>query len=207
MRLDAPNALEVRYTRKMMSCLLFQPRPRRIVLIGLGGGSLVKFCHTRLPATQLVVLENNPDVIALRHAFRVPPDGPNLQVIEADGAAYLAQAEKGIDVLLVDAFDKSGFAPSLANQEFFEHAKTRLAGSGVLVVNLAGKRRTLCRTDRDGHAGLRRSGHRGARARGRQPRAAGLPGRRASSPTGAGCATSRRNSGPGTTWTFPPSWN
>jgi len=139
MRLDAPDRLDVRYTQKMMSFLLFLPRPQHIVLIGLGGGSLVKFCRTRLPAAQLVVVENSADVIALRGAFRVPPDGPNLRVLEADGAAYLAEAGKGIDVLLVDAFDKSGFAASLAGQDFFEQARTKLAGNGVLVVNLAGE--------------------------------------------------------------------
>lgn len=146
MRLEAPNALDVRYTQKMMSFLLFLPRPRRIVLIGLGGGSLVKFCHYRLPATHMVVLDNNPDVIALRDAFLVPPNGPKLQVLEADGAAWLGQAEKGIDVLLVDAFDKRGYAPGLADRKFLEQAKRQLTGSGVLVVNLAGDEAT--------HAGL-----------------------------------------------------
>lgn len=140
MRLAAPNELDLRYTQKMMSFLLFRSRPRRLVLIGLGGGSLVKFCHARLPATQVTVLENNPDVIALREAFLVPPDSPNLKVLEADGAEYLEQTEKGIDVLLVDAFDSGGFAPSIANREFFEQARSRLTGSGVLVVNLAGDR-------------------------------------------------------------------
>ncbi len=138
MSLAAPNALELRYTQKMMSFLLFQPRPRRLLLIGLGGGSLVKFCHYRLPATHVTAVENNADVIALRDAFLLPPDGANLAVREGDGAAHLAVAEKGIDVLLVDAFDRTGVAPSLANREFFESAHARLAGSGVLVVNLAG---------------------------------------------------------------------
>lgn len=95
MRLAEPNDLDLRYTQKMMSFLLFRPRPRRLLLIGLGGGSLVKFCHYRLPATHMTVLENNPDVIALQEAFLVPPDGPNLKVLEADGAAYLEQTEKG----------------------------------------------------------------------------------------------------------------
>jgi spermidine synthase len=146
MRLAAPNDLELRYTQKMMSFLLFRSRPRHILLIGLGGGSLVKFCHTRLPATQLTVLENNPDVIALRDAFLVPLDNPNLTVLQADGADYLAQTEAAIDVLLVDAFDSTGFAATLANQEFFAQAYTKLAGSGVMVVNLAG--------DEQSYAGL-----------------------------------------------------
>ncbi|GAB2180658.1 polyamine aminopropyltransferase [Denitratisoma sp. agr-D3] len=142
MRLAEPNALDLRYTQKMMSFLLFNPRPRRIVLIGLGGGSLVKFCHHRLPATQMTAVELSADVIALRDAFLLPPDGPQLEVLHADGSVYLAQTEKGIDALLVDAFDRIGFAPSLANREFFEQAYAKLAGNGVLVINLAGEKET-----------------------------------------------------------------
>lgn len=140
MRIRAPNDLDLRYTQKMMSFLLFNPRPKRIVLIGLGGGSLVKFCHHRLPSAEITAIELDPDVIALRDLFLVPPDGPRLQIIAGDGAEYLEQAGQGMDVLLVDAFDKTGFAPSLANRAFFEAAAARLAGNGVLVINLAGER-------------------------------------------------------------------
>ena len=146
MLLSAPNALELRYTQKMMAFLLFHPRPKRIVLIGLGGGSLIKFCHQRLPGAHLTAVELDPNVIAWRAAFMLPADGPRLDVIEGDGADYLAAADKGIDALLVDAFDKTGFAPSLANREFFEAAFAKLSGNGVLVINLAG--------EKDSYAGL-----------------------------------------------------
>lgn len=142
MSLKAPHDLAIRYTQKMMAFLLFQPRPKRIVLIGLGGGSLIKFCYYRLPGTQLTAVELDPDVIAFRDTFLMPPDDERLQVLEADGAEFLEKTEKGIDVLLVDAFDKTGFAPSLANREFFENAFAKLAGNGVLVINLAGEKET-----------------------------------------------------------------
>jgi len=140
MSLKAPYDLAIRYTQKMMAFLLFQPRPKRIVLIGLGGGSLIKFCHRRMPGTHLTAVELDPEVIAFRDAFLVPPDDERLQILQADGAEYIANAEKGIDVLLVDAFDKTGFAPSLANREFFDNAYAKLAGNGVLVINLAGEK-------------------------------------------------------------------
>jgi spermidine synthase len=140
MSLKAPNELLLRYTQKMMAFLLFHPHPRRIVLIGLGGGSLVKFCQHRLPGAQLTAIELDADVIAWRDIFMLPPDGPRLQILRADGAEYLAQAEKGIDALLVDAFDETGFAPSLANRGFFENAFAKLSGNGVLVINLAGEK-------------------------------------------------------------------
>lgn len=142
MSLKAPNDLSLRYTQKMMGFLLFHPRPKRIALIGLGGGSLIKFCYHRMPGTQLTAIELDADVIALREIFLLPEDGPRLQVLNADGAEYLEQTEKGIDVLLVDAFDKTGFAPSLANREFFENAFTKLGGNGVMVINLAGEKDT-----------------------------------------------------------------
>ncbi len=142
MSLKAPNDLALRYTQKMMAFLLFHPRPKRIVLIGLGGGSLIKFCYHRMPGTQLTAVELNPDVIALRDAFSVPPDDARLEILEADGAEFIETTEKGIDVLLVDAFDKTGFAPSLANRAFFENAYEKLAGNGILVINLAGEKET-----------------------------------------------------------------
>lgn len=146
MRIGAPNDLDARYTQKMMSFLLFNPRPKRIVLIGLGGGSLVKFCYHRLPACEVTAVELNPDVIALREAFLIPADGPRLRILQGDGAAYLQNPAHGMDVLLVDAFDETGFAPNLANRAFFEAARARLAGNGQLVINLAG--------DKDSYAGL-----------------------------------------------------
>jgi spermidine synthase len=142
MSLKAPNDLVIRYTQKMMAFLLFQPRPKRLVLIGLGGGSLIKFCYYRLPGMQLTAIELDPNVIAFRDTFLLPPDDDRLQVLEADGAEFIENAEKGIDALLVDAFDKTGFAPSLANREFFDNAYAKLSGNGVLVINLAGEKET-----------------------------------------------------------------
>lgn len=146
MSLKAPHDLALRYTQKMMGFLLFHQRPKRIALIGLGGGSIIKFCHRRLPGVQLTAIELDPDVIALRDAFFIPPDDDHLQVLQADGAEYIEQVEKGIDALLIDAFDKTGFAPSLANREFLTAAFAKLSGNGVLVINLAG--------DKESFAGL-----------------------------------------------------
>ena len=142
MRIKAPDELELRYTQQMMAALLFCPRPRRILLIGLGGGSLAKFCHRRLPGAQLTAVELDPHVIALREAFMLPADDARLQVVAGDGREYLAKVAQGIDLLLVDAFDASGLAPGFADQFFFARARAKLAGKGVLVINLAGERET-----------------------------------------------------------------
>ncbi len=140
MRLDDPHALVSDYTRKMMGFLLFCPEPRRVLMIGLGGGSLVKFCNRHVPTTHVTVVEIDANVIALRSHFEIPPDGTDLQVIHGDGARYvadLADTEQLPDVLLVDAYDRNGISPSIAEYEFLEHSRRILVDGGVFVMNLA----------------------------------------------------------------------
>src|SRR5260221_997001 len=51
MQLQQPDALALEYTRTMMGFLMFEPKPAQVAMIGLGGGSLAKFCHRHLPRT------------------------------------------------------------------------------------------------------------------------------------------------------------
>jgi spermidine synthase len=133
-----PDRLLVDYTRTMMGVLLFQPAPRRLGMIGLGGGSQVKFCHRHLPQSRVEVAEISADVIALRDAFRVPADDARLAVHLEDGARFVRERPGCFDVLLVDGYDASGIAPSLASPAFYDDCRRALAADGVLAVNLYG---------------------------------------------------------------------
>jgi spermidine synthase len=136
MRIDCPHGLDLAYTRTMMAFLLFVPPPERLAMIGLGGGSLVKFCHRHLPETCIEVVEINPHVIALRDEFRVPPDDGRLQVRRGDGADFVRHGRSQLDVLLVDGFDHEGQPPALCSQAFYDDSRDLLRADGMLVVNL-----------------------------------------------------------------------
>ena len=136
MRTRQPWRLEVDYTRTMMGFLLFKQTPAHIGMIGLGGGSLAKFCYRHLPVSKMTVLEINPYVIALRREFQVPDDDERFQVIAADGALFLQTEKPQFDVLLVDGFDHEGQPAALCSQRFYEDCFAALSADGVLVVNL-----------------------------------------------------------------------
>lgn len=136
MRDDRPEALEVDYTRTMMGFLLMQPRPAHITQIGLGGGSLLKFCHHHLPDAALTAIEINPGVVALRGSFGIPPDSDRLAVVLDDGARYVAHHPASTDVLMVDGFDARGQPPELCSTAFYQACHAALRPGGVLVVNL-----------------------------------------------------------------------
>jgi spermidine synthase len=138
MRKSKPYRLELGYTRTMMGFLLFQPAPRHIAMIGLGGGSIPKHCYRQIQDVRITAIEIDPEVIALRDRFYIPPDGERFQVICGDGAAFVAQQLATLDVLLVDGFDTGGQAPQLCTQAFYDAAYDSLDAEGVMVVNVLG---------------------------------------------------------------------
>jgi spermidine synthase len=140
MHREHPDRLILAYTRKMMAFLLFNRTPARILLLGLGGGSLAKFCYQRLPYSALEAVEVNPDVIALREEFGIPPDDGRFRVFRANAADYVARLGCSEDVILADACDHEGIAPELDSIEFYENARRCLSGTGMFVANMCGDR-------------------------------------------------------------------
>lgn len=131
-----PDALDLEYTRTMMGLLLFNSQPDTLAMIGLGGGSLAKFCYRHLPSTRIKVIEINPHVIALRDEFCVPPDDERFNIRRGDGADFVRFPPYRFDVLMVDGFDSEGQPPALCSQRFYDDCHDALQPDGIMVANL-----------------------------------------------------------------------
>ncbi|MBI5612906.1 MAG: hypothetical protein HY942_07565 [Gammaproteobacteria bacterium] len=136
MRISAPFELDLSYTRTMMGFLLFNTAPRDILLVGLGGGSLSKYCHRRFPQARITTLEIDPDVIALRDEFLIPADDERFRVVQVDACEYLARSDLQADVLLLDGYDAAGLPDRLCSKSFYSNCWQALSAHGVLVANL-----------------------------------------------------------------------
>lgn len=137
MSIAEPDKLLLSYTRAMMGFLLFRAAPSHILLVGLGGGSLAKYCYRHFPAARVTVLELSAEVIALREHFMIPADDQRFQVIHTDAAAYLQAQAGGIaDVIMLDGFSADGPAEALSTSSFYAACLRNLAPGGILVSNL-----------------------------------------------------------------------
>ncbi|MGQ0596061.1 fused MFS/spermidine synthase [Aquabacterium sp.] len=136
MRLDAPDELVLDYTRAMMGFLLFNPAPKAVLMIGLGGGSMLKYLHKHLPDTDLTAVEINQGVIDMRHEFMIPPDSDRLRIVCADGARFVHKPPRHYDVILVDGFTGQGLPEALCTRSFYQHCRAALAPEGWLVANV-----------------------------------------------------------------------
>jgi spermidine synthase len=153
MFIRAPDVIVLEYVQRMMAWMLWRPSAEvgagHAVQLGLGAGTITRFCRSVLRMPQVTVVELNPAVIAAcRHGFRLPTDDARLAVIEADAGAWVAQpAQRGIaQVLNVDLYDHDAAAPVQDSDAFYAHCRDLLAPGGVMSVNLFGRASSLPRS-------------------------------------------------------------
>ena len=139
MALHDPVRLMLLYTQAMMSCLLFQPDPKRVLLIGLGGGSLAKFLLHHFPRCKVDAVERRAAVVKLAHGYFQLPETPRLRATVDDACEHLKQRTRlRYDLVFLDAYDAKGIAADSIGPEFLAACRIRLAPQGVLVGNLWG---------------------------------------------------------------------
>lgn len=140
MYLDKPATLVMEYSHAMMCALLFVSRPRRILLIGLGGASLVRFLFDLIPDTVIEVAEIDAGVIeAARKFFFLGEDNGRLLVYQQPGEEMVRQklaVGTAYDLVLVDAFDDHGAARALLERPFLDNCRRLLTADGVFAMNL-----------------------------------------------------------------------
>ena len=135
MSLKEPDRLCLSYTQAMMGFKLFRPCPENILIVGLGGGSLSKYCYRRFPNARITTVEISNDVIGFRKKFRVPDDDHRFRIIHADAAEYIGAIDERPDILLLDGYSAMGLPEALSSLTFYEQCHLRLSEDGILVAN------------------------------------------------------------------------
>lgn len=132
------------YIEMMAAPLLVVDDPRRLLVIGLGGGNLVRMLHARLPAASIDAVEIDPEVVRLAGKWFGVAPGPRLRVFTEDAARFVGRPGEAYDVIWVDAFldpgasetDSAGVPEALRGAEFLRQLRARLRPGGVAAFNI-----------------------------------------------------------------------
>lgn len=149
MRIAKPHEIELDYVQRMMAWMLWLPSEQLgeglAVQLGLGAGSITRFCHRKL-RMRTTAVEINPSVIAAcRSWFRLPDDDARLTVVNDDAGHWVRAADRRhtVRVLNIDLYDHAAAAPVLDDEAFYRACRNMMEpgeGSGsVMSVNLFGR--------------------------------------------------------------------
>lgn len=135
--LQAPQILQLAYTRWMVTALLLPPQPEKFLVVGLGGASLPHFLLHHFPESSLTIVEKERLVIELAHGFFRLPLTDRVRMVHQD-ALFFAEKEPcgGYHVAFLDIFGAGAMAPALFEVNLYRKLLTQLDADGVLAVNL-----------------------------------------------------------------------
>ncbi len=143
LNLTAPHLLESPYARGMFASYLYQPHPRRVLIVGLGGGAMVRFLSHYEPQVHIDAVEIDPAVVRLADQYFGVRSGGNVRVHTANGVTFVESTTEHYDLILMDAFlrpssdtDSTGVPAGLKTLEFLRRLKQALAPGGVVAFNV-----------------------------------------------------------------------
>jgi len=111
---------------------LRQARPKNILLIGCGGGTLATMLAKN--GVAITILDIDPLSFDLaRRYFHLPK---SIACHVADGAGFLRASAVRYDAIVLDAWGEGGVPRHLLRARFFDLVKTRLARGGMFLINM-----------------------------------------------------------------------
>lgn len=123
--------------------LLPAERVRRILVLGVGGGTVIRQLLAFFPRAQVTGVELNPVHLQLAKRF-FDLDDPRVELVCADAIAWLAMEDgEPFDIVIDDLFGERDGIPCRAvraDADWLDLLVSRLAPCGILTLNFAGRR-------------------------------------------------------------------
>lgn len=118
--------------------LIFRPQAKRVLMVGLGGGSIQKRFWQDYKDMTIEVAELDPAVVDVAKRFFAVREDARLRITVQDGRLFLRRTQQKYDMIILDAYFADSIPFHLATTEFVQLAKSRLAPGGVIVSNIIG---------------------------------------------------------------------
>lgn len=141
--LREPHRLQHPYARTMTAGLIYRPDASACLLVGLGGGALVRFLNHHFPEISLDVVEIDSVVVSVSREFFGTGPGPRTRIFVEDGLQYLRRVPARYDLILMNAHlhpgagtDSAGMPLHLQEVAFLRSLHERLRPGGVVMFNM-----------------------------------------------------------------------
>ncbi len=141
--LDHPATLQHGYAKGMFASLLFRERQGRVLIVGLGGGGMVRFLNERFPRTLVEAVEIDPVVVDIAEEYFGVSEGPRTRIHTADAFTFFDVPRDAFDAIYLDAFlrapESAGLGATterLKTEAFLATLRSHLTEGGVVAFNL-----------------------------------------------------------------------
>jgi spermidine synthase len=133
-----PDALPATYTQLLTVGLVYPPEMKRVLMIGMGAGSVSTYIARFMPDVQIDSVELDPGVIAASKKYFGLQESERVRIIQSDGRVFLTRQKDLYDLIILDAYRELGVPFHLLTKEFYDLVRQHLAPGGVVASNITG---------------------------------------------------------------------
>lgn len=133
---DQPHILPLSYSRYMLAPLLFIDNPHKILILGLGAGSLFQFFRHHMSAIIDTVELRQAVVEVAKKYFQLPEQEPCHNSYVMSAMDFLQNVHEHYDFCLIDIYNDQGIDETLLDEEFYAGLATHLDANGLCCFNL-----------------------------------------------------------------------
>src|SRR5215813_6468482 len=131
-----PDDLPLRYAQVMTIATIYPEAPRKILMLGLGGGSISSYLGRFMPEAAITTVEIDPGVITAAKTYFGLRETERMRYHAGDGRVFLNRNSELYDLILLDAY-RGGYVPfHLLTREFYTLVKQRLTPGGAAAFNV-----------------------------------------------------------------------
>jgi spermidine synthase len=131
-----PDDLPLRYAQVMTIAAIYPGTARKILMLGLGGGSISTYLGRFMPEAAITTVEIDPDVITAAKTYFGLRETERMRYRAGDGRVFLTRNDELYDLILLDAY-RGGYVPfHLLTREFYTLVKQRLTPGGAAAFNV-----------------------------------------------------------------------
>jgi predicted membrane-bound spermidine synthase len=131
-----PDDLPLRYAQVMTIATIYPETARKILMLGLGGGSISTYLGRFMPEPAITTVEIDPGVITAAKTYFGLRETERMRYRAGDGRVFLSRNDELYDLILLDAY-RGGYVPfHLLTREFYTLVKQRLTPGGAAAFNV-----------------------------------------------------------------------
>ena len=131
-----PDHVEFEYVRAMFTGLALVEEPKRVLMVGLGGGSIPSFLRKHYPKMTIDVVDIDPVVVEVAKKYFGFREDASMKVHVEDGRKFVEKCKEPYDIIFLDAYGPDNIPYDLATKEFLQAVRRAMGPKGIVVANV-----------------------------------------------------------------------
>jgi spermidine synthase len=131
-----PDHIQFKYAQAITVALALFEEPKRVLVVGLGGGTLPSLFRKHYPRMEIDTVDIDPDVVDVAKKFFGFREDATMHAYVEDGRQFIEKCRTPYDIIFLDAYGSEDVPYHMVTKEFLQAVRKATTPKGVVASNI-----------------------------------------------------------------------